>query len=271
MRLRQAYADLGNAALLSPSRANEIVAAARPLALTALGRGSDPPESLDVRAAEVEPSVARGGSLIPAWPARDAAGRVAIEFVADWGAMLTGWRSLLDPDAWIDDLILSGQRIWIGIANDVLQLFVPDPPVGRYSMVRHHALMLVAATLWLGPESTRRWQAAHALAARTFLRGIHARDLWSAVDRAEAGLNALLSDSRARQPASNVVDWLDGDSEARSAYQAYLGAASLGVVALFESEPVWSPRRLTSLVCNEHRSADFNRGPIEHFAQKVAV
>lgn len=271
MTLRQAYAALGNAALLPQSLAHEIVVAARPLALTALGRGSDQPESLNVRAVEVDPSLARGGALIPAWPARNAEGRVTIEFVADWGALLAAWRSIVDPEPWIDDLVLSGQRIWIGIANDVLQLFVPDPPMGSYSMVCHHALMLVAATLWLGPESTQRWQAAHALAARSFLRDSRGRGLWSSVARAEAGLNALLLDPRAHEPASRVVEWLDNDPKARSAYQSYLGAASLGVAALLESEPVWSTTRLTSMVCNEHQRADFNRGPIERFAEGVAV
>jgi hypothetical protein len=204
---------------------------------------------------------------------RRAAGGVTIEFVADWGAMLGAWRSLVEPEAWVDDLLRSGQRIWVGIANDVLQLFVPDPPPGRYSMVRHHALMLVAATLWLGPESTRRWQEAHTAAARSFLQSLNGQrslsELWSAVERAEHGLTALLEDPRAHESARDAVDWLDSDPDARQAYTAYLGAASLGVAALLQSEPVWSPERLTDLVCNEHHKTDFNRGPIERFAQAV--
>lgn len=272
MTLLESYARIGSSALLSQSRADEIVGAARPMALSALGRQHDPPDSLEVVAVEVDPSLARGGSMVPAWPLGDATGRVSIEFVADWGAMLGAWRSLLEPAEWVDDLLRSGQRIWVGIANDVLQLFVPDPPPGQYSMVRHHALMLVAATLWLGPESTRRWQEAHALVARGFLGALDgSSDLWSAVERAERGLNTLLSNPRAHGSARTVVDWLDNDPDAHSAYMAYLGAASLGVAALLQSEPVWTPERLTDLICNQHHRADFNRGAIERFAQAVHV
>jgi hypothetical protein len=269
--LLEAYTRFGRAALLSQAGADEIVAAARPMALTALGRPRDPPDSLQVVAVEVDPSEARGGSLIPAWPVSDAAGRVTIEFVHDWGALMGVWRGLIEPHVWVDDLLGSGQRIWVGIANDVLQLFVPDPPPGHYSMVRHHALMLVAATLWLGPEPAQRWQEAHALAARAFVRGLNGQGLWSAVERAEYGLNALLENPRAHGSARAVVDWLGRDSEARSAYTAYLGAASLGVAALLQSEPVWSPARLTDLIQNEHSKTDFNRGPIERFAQAANV
>jgi hypothetical protein len=266
---------IGAATLLSQAWADEIVAAARPMALTALGRQHDPPDALDVVAARVDPSQSRGGSLIPAWPARDAAGRVVIEFVEDWGALLGSWLSLVEmeaawPEVWVDDLLRSGQRIWVGIANDVLQLFVPDPPPGQYSMVRHHALMLVAATLWLGPESTRRWQEAHALAARAFMRGLTC-DLWSALARAEDGLNALLEDPHAHTSARAVVAWLDDDMQARTAYQAYLGAASLGIAALLESEPVWTPQTLSNLIGNEHCKTDFNRDPIERFARAVTL
>jgi hypothetical protein len=265
--LLESYGRLRNSAQLSQAQADEIVAAARPMALAALGRQHDPPDSLNVVALEVATKVARGGSLIPAWPTR-VAGEVTIEFVADWGAMLAAWRSLIEPgEQWVDDLLRSGQRTWVGIANDVLQLFVPDPPPGCYSMVRHHALMLVAATLWLGSDSTQRWQAAHALAARAFLRSLNGEDVWSAVERAEHGLNLLLANPLAHEPARSVVDWLDRDVDAGARYTAYLGAASLGVAALLESEPVWIPERLADLICNEHPKPDFNRLPIERFAQ----
>jgi hypothetical protein len=239
------------------------------MALTALGRSHDPPEALDVVAVEVDPTMAQGGSLIPAWPHRRGDG-VTIEFVTDWGAMLSVWRSLLEPDAPdIDELLLSGQRVWVGIANDVLQLFVPDPPTGSYSMVRHHALMLVAATLWLGTESTRQWQAAHARAAQLFLRDLREGDLWFAIDRLEQSLNELLQEPRSRSNARACVEWMDRDRSALAAYQMYLSAASLGVAALLESEPVWTPDRLTDLVCHEHQSPDFNRRPIERFAMGI--
>ena len=66
--------------------------------------------------------------------------------------MLASWCAALgdvpDEVASLVDLVKGGERQWVGIANDVLQLYVPDPPARTYSMVRHHALMLVAATLY---------------------------------------------------------------------------------------------------------------------------
>lgn len=261
MTLFDAYRRLGSAALLSQARAEEIITAARPMALNALGRTNG---SLRVTARMVEPSVARGGCLIPAWPMSAGDGRVIIEFVADWGVMLSAWRCLIGDSPEIDDLLQTGQRQWIGIANDVLQLFVPDPPEGTYSMVRHHALMLAAATIWLGPDATSRWLAAHKLAARSFLRP--GQDLWSAVESVELGLAELLADPQAHQSAEEVVAWLDEDEVASELYQAYLAAASLGVAALLDSVAVWAPHRLTELVLHRHSDPDFNRNEIERFA-----
>lgn len=270
MTLAEVYARLGNASRLSQADADAIVAAALPMAFGALSRGHAHPSRLDVVAREVDPRVASGGSLIPAWPSRASDGQVIIEFVNDWGAMLATWRSLFDPavSSDVDDLLHSGQRVWIGIANDVLQLFVPDPPPGTYSMVRHHALMLVAATVWLGPDSTRRWQAAHAIAARYFVR-MASGDLWRSIEAAESALSELLADPRARQAAADVVAWLNGDPDALSAYQAYLGAASLGVAALLASDADWTPDHLSDLVLHQHSDPDFNRAEIERFALAV--
>jgi hypothetical protein len=270
MSLRAVYDQLGAARRLSQARADEIVAAARPMALVALGRAGEPPAALNVVASEVEPASNRGGSLIPAWPQRDADDRVTIEFIDDWGAMLSVWRFLVDS-AEVDDLLQSGQRLWIGIANDVVQLFVPDPPDGTYSMVRHHALMLVAATVWLGPDATRRWQSAHTLAARQFLRTCVSSGLWAAVESAEAGLSDLLADTRWRQSAGDSITWLERDHAALTAYQAYLGAASLGVAALLDSAPVWTPDHLTELILRRHADPDFNREEIERFAVAVGA
>src|SRR6266508_4278133 len=83
------------------------------------------------------------------------------------------------------------QRVWIGIANDVLQLFVADPPPGTYSMVRHHALILAAATAWLGPAATSAWHAAHVAAGATFARSCD-RPLLDAIEAAECGLETRL-------------------------------------------------------------------------------
>ena len=265
MSLLRLYQRLADSALLSQSRADEIVAAARPMAVAALGS----PQGLrvDVVACQVEPAAARGGCLIPAWPFRSGDDAVTIEFVADWGVMLSVWRSLIGDSPEVDELLRTGQRQWIGIANDVLQLYVPDPPEGTYSMVRHHGLMLAAATVWLGPDATRRWLNAHALAASRFIRSDG--DLWPSIQSAEAGLSGLLTDPRAHQATPDVVAWLDSDDDARSNYENYLAAASLGVAALLDSVPEWTADRLSELVLRRHPDPDFNRAEIERFVLAV--
>jgi hypothetical protein len=258
------YAALDGATRLTQARADEIVGRARPNALVALGRATEPPSAL----------ANRGGSLVPAWPHRADDNSVRIEFVDDWGVMLAAWRSGLDCSATelaeIDGLLRSGDRLEVGIANDVLQLYVPDPPPGTYSMVRHHGLMLAAATTWLGPARTRAWSNAHSRAAASFLQKASTRSLWEAIGAAEAGLDGLLAAPEAHQTARASIAWLERDDAARAAYVDYLGAASLGVAALLDEhadEPAdaWVPR----LVAVDHARPDFNRAPIERLAARL--
>jgi hypothetical protein len=270
--LGELYRHLGDAVHVSPALADRIVKEAKPSAAAALGRGVE----LDVTARRIEPEQARGGSLIPAWPLRAPSGAVTIEFVNDWGVLLAGWLSCIEPRERdiAERLVRAGQRVWIGIANDVLQLFVTNPPPGSYSMVRHHALMLTAATLWLGPEAVLDWRAAHTAAARAFVRGHGVAGLWDAIAAAERGLDSLLADSRARQPSPQALAWLEADGAARLTYQAFLGAASLGVAAAllaFEESRmpaagVWLRQALIA-----HAEADFNRAWIDAYARGLTT
>jgi hypothetical protein len=275
MSLLALYRQLRHAALLDQDAANEIVRAARPHAAALLGPSGSSPEALRVTAKRVHPAASKGGSLIPAWPVHGSDGSVTIEFVEDWGALLAGWRAAVgepaDMAVDIDALVESRERLWIGIANDVLQLFVPDPPAGTYSMVRHHALMLAAATLWLGSDRVSRWRAAYEMAARTFLTRSGGRPLWEAVESAEQGLTCLLEDRRGRADVEPVLAWLEADRAAASSYLEFLGAASLGVAALLKTAPDGADPTdwLRHLVQNEHRRADFNRAEVESFARRV--
>src|SRR5262249_28523911 len=83
---------LGSAVRLHPPRAERIVQQAMPHAVAASGRQS---ESLPVRATCVSAEQARGGSVIPAWPVSEPDGGVVIEYVADWGALLSAWLSIV--------------------------------------------------------------------------------------------------------------------------------------------------------------------------------
>jgi hypothetical protein len=273
VRLLTRYRRLRHAARLDEGWANEIVRTARPHAAALLVPTVPEADALHVTARCVDPAVATGGSLIPAWPIRGEDGSVTIEHVADWGVLLTGWSAAAgesdDPTLDVDALIASGDRLWVGIANDVLQVHVPDPPAGTYSMVRHHALMLGAATLWLGPDRARHWQRAHTLAARTFLRRLGGGSLWDAIESAEQGLAALLADPRGRAQPEDVLRWLDEDRTAAAAYRDFHGAASLGIAALLATTPDHADLTgwLRDLVHNEHPHAEFNRDRIEAFAR----
>jgi hypothetical protein len=282
MSLLALYQQFRHAATLDACRADQIVKAARPHAAALLPAVSEP-EDLKVVARQVSPADALGGSLIPAWPIRHEDGSVTIEYVADWGALLAGWRDAACPATSpsaasgqpdvpgldLDALLTSGDRLWVGIANDVLQKFVPDPPEGTYSMVRHHALMLGAATIWLGPERARLWQQAHTVAARAFLRRLEGGSLWDAVHAAEQGLATLLADPRARAEPEAALRWLEDDPAAATLYRQFHGAASLGIAALLASAPDRSDLTgwLLGLVHQEHPRPELNRDRIEAFAR----
>lgn len=265
MNLLQTYRQVvGAGGRLDEPRARAIIAAAMPHAVATLGL--PPATALPVSSIAVAAEAARGGSLIPAWPVRQPNGSVVIEYVDDWGALLAAFVSLTGAEQF--DATVLAQRRWIGIANDVLQLFVTDPPPGTYSMVRHHALMLAAATAWLGPTACRTWQIAHRTASTAFVRSSD-RPLHEAIEIAEHGLQSLLDDARAHQSASQALIWLDNDPVAGKQYLDFLGAASLGVAAVLQTMPVSDPEQavwLAHAVKDLHAQPDFNRDWIEEYA-----
>lgn len=266
------YHALRPYAIMDEARTRRIVAEAEPFAIAALAGLEQPPASLQVTTRLVEPRSARGGLLVPAWPFRQDDGSVVIEFVADWGVMLAAWCCSIDEPAearaLIDDLARSGERPWMGIANDVMQLYVPDPPAESYSMVRHHALMLACATLWLGAERSRLWHQAHVYTARSFLRKLGGRPLWEGVARAERALDDLLSDPRAKGSQEAALAWLAEDTEAAEAYTIYLTAGSLGIAALLDTVPEGDTVEWQrSGIRDGHPRPDFNRAEIEAFAR----
>lgn len=268
------YMRLRDYARLTERLAAEIARDARAHALDAMGRGIDPPDSLPVSTRLVDYARARGGCLLPAWPLRGPDGSVVIEFVEDWGVQLAAWRSILGEPAHdrepMDALARSGERIRIGISNDVLQLFVEDPPPGTYSMVRHHGLMLAAATIWLGPDRAAEWARAHAYAAIGYLGSIGDVPLWEAVGQTERQLDRLLSDPRAREAPEGALAWLESEPSAAATYTRYLGASSLGVAAILAEAPESGVAEwLRRLVLSEHPRPDFARGAVERFAAKA--
>jgi hypothetical protein len=114
-----------------------------------------------------------------------------------------------------------------------------------------------------------RAPALHASAGARYLRA-QVRPLWEAIQAAERGLDRLLEDERAHQPARLALAWLDADAEARAQYVDYLGAASLGVAALLQQMMPASPAEaeawLVHAVAEQHADPDFNRAWIERVA-----
>ncbi len=66
------------------------------------------------------------------------------------------YRPLFDREPGLRGCLLDGSRLELALTNDVLQAQAAGPP-GRYSMVRHHALVLHAATHWLEEPGRTRW------------------------------------------------------------------------------------------------------------------
>lgn len=95
-----------------------------------------------------------------AWPERIDK-TVVIHFLQDCSLFVyllrESYRSAIDDTPALTTVFLNRSRLQIAITNDVLQCFVPNPPEGEYSMIRHHALMHLVATLWLGTVNRRKW------------------------------------------------------------------------------------------------------------------
>src|SRR5207248_10822386 len=91
-------------------------------------------------------------------------------------------------------------------------------------------------------EAMSGWHTAHLAAGGACVRS-SGRPLHAAIDAAERGLEVLLQDERAHQPAARALAWLDVDSAAGKLYSDYLCAASLGVAAVLDAMPRSNPER----------------------------
>jgi hypothetical protein len=66
------------------------------------------------------------------------------------------YQPIFDSDRDLQTGLLDGSRLELAFTNDVLQAQAAGPP-GHYSMIRHHALVLHAATWWLEASARDRW------------------------------------------------------------------------------------------------------------------
>jgi hypothetical protein len=201
------YEQYHRALAVSQDRAEAIVAQAQPPAQSLLADPAahvGPDGQLPIQPRLIPAESARYGYLLPVWPEPDKR-PVPLYIVPNYGLMTYLWRrSIGEPAseyALAEERFLSGERIWVGLANDVLQSFVPDPPAGTYRMYRHHALMLFCATTWLPAPARAGWFALYDWGART------------AIDR------YMLSS------LADPISWMDAADQEASAFYSRVGPA----------------------------------------------
>lgn len=247
--------------------ASAMVARAVPLAHAVLSnRSGNDTLPMPVRAI-VTPdfSMAPYGQFMGAWPIMEDQ-EVHIFTLPNWGfflALIEASLSPLEHVVQLSPIFLNRSRIWIGIMNDVLQCFVNNPPEGTYSMIRHHALMLFAATLWLPEPWRRQWfdlyEAVAEWACRNWtVPGDPADYLYQIESRAFSVFRQLapISASSARW------DWVNDYQCELEAVLTYIRATCLSVAPLsriYQSmaaseHMIW----LQKMVNEDHAREDFN-------------
>jgi hypothetical protein len=106
-----------------------------------------------------DPLDAPYGNFMMGWPESDGDGFV-LGHLVECGFFLAllqrCYAPVLDKKPELTTALTDGSRLEVAITNDVLQVRAPGPP-GAYSMIRHHALMLLAATWWLPEPAKARW------------------------------------------------------------------------------------------------------------------
>jgi hypothetical protein len=234
--------DRGNPAsgILQQEIAQRWIDEVRPLAV-ALLRDQDRSgaSSVNLRACGRDPLGAPHGTLMLTWPVRD--GREAvINHLVDCRPFLRLYARLLDelPDAGgsYRTVIEDASRLRIAVTNDVLQVLAPGP-THDYSMIRHHALMLLAAHRWLPAGQQPRWarlyHASVGPAARRYQASADFQNPRRYLDDLERrGFAAL--DELADPPVSPACgDDPDADQPLRPALD-YMHAANAAVAVLMD-------------------------------------
>jgi hypothetical protein len=100
------------------------------------------------------------GNLMLSWPVPAGRDATTLHHLPDGALFLQlldlAYRSELADLPHLRECLLDGSRLELAFTNDVLQVQAAGPP-GAYSMVRHHALVLHAATHWLAEPARTRW------------------------------------------------------------------------------------------------------------------
>ncbi len=100
------------------------------------------------------------GNFMLSWPESAGPDVTTLNHLPDGALFLRllelAYRPELVARPHLRECLLDGSRLELAFTNDVLQVQAAGPP-GLYSMVRHHALVLHAATHWLDEPARGRW------------------------------------------------------------------------------------------------------------------
>jgi hypothetical protein len=100
------------------------------------------------------------GNFMLSWPEPAGPDVTTLNHLPDGALVLQllglAYRPELAVHPHLGECLRDGSRLELAFTNDVLQVQAAGPP-GAYSMVRHHALVLHAATLWLDEPARTRW------------------------------------------------------------------------------------------------------------------
>jgi hypothetical protein len=208
--------------------------------------------SVNIRACGRDPVGAPHGALMLTWPVRD--GREAvINHLVDCRPFLRLYERLLDelPDMGESFRVVveDGSRLRIAVTNDVLQVLAPGPS-HAYSMIRHHALMFLAAHLWLPAAQQPRWAALYRASVGPAARRYHAsadfgsprRYLDDLERRAFAAIDELAARAASPRPGGDPV--ASQDPRLRLMLD-YMHAANAAVAVLIEDYGATPPQDRT--------------------------
>jgi hypothetical protein len=152
-----------------------------------------------------------------------------------------------------------GSRLELAITNDVLQVQAAGPP-GRYSMIRHHALMHWAATAWLDRSAADRWFRLYEVLALQLSHG--GREVPSAHtldDVEDEAFAAFVRLSSATYDAAGARSVLDDEASLRPIL-IYLRYAAVAIAVLERSRQSseLSPERfLAHQLVRQYRQPDY--------------
>ena len=117
------------------------------------------------------PAQAPYGAFMLSWP-EDVADGVVLHHLRDGDFFLRilarCYAPVFEQQPQLASCLADGTRLEIALTNDVLQVQAAGPP-GPYSMVRHHALVLHAATHWLEEPARTNWLALYECLAESLM------------------------------------------------------------------------------------------------------